>query len=102
MPLKEKQGLITRPCFLRFLTALCIDTGSSSTFTLRCGTILNTIFKSTADALPSTIPLSVKIRMLSGSCENNVGTTVTPSPIPTEHATINKFFVFRSQRYLTF
>ena len=61
MPLKEKQGLITRPCFYASLTALCIDTGSSSTFTLRCG-ILNTIFKSTADALPSTIPLSVKIR----------------------------------------
>ena len=52
--------------FYASLTALCIGTGSSFTFTLRCGTILNTIFKSTADALPSTIPLSVKIRMLSG------------------------------------
>ncbi len=76
------------------LTALCIGTGSSFTFTLRWGTILNTIFKKgLADALPSTIPLSVKIRMLSGSCENNVGTTVTPSPIPTEQSTINKFFM---------
>ena len=102
MPLKEKQGLITRPCFYASLTALCIDTGSSFTFTLRCGTILNTIFNNTADALPSTIPLSVKIRMLSGSCENNVGTTVTPSPIQQNMQRLISFLVFQSQRYLTF